>query len=224
MAADVQQSESTAWFPWFWNWWNGHSEQVATVSHKAIDILMQQTLDSDLSLDYIHEHTWGQVLGHIVLHKTEDKVVSMLIPPHVKATAKVLNKIFHACQDLKHVKLSDVEEEAMDVLAQHGITSLDLSDWPKLTDEILISLIKANPQLENLDLSDCVLLTEKAIEALAELKSLHSLRAERCTSVPHTAWQQLPKSLIHINLQGSLVNEEATLELSQRPHLETLKL
>ncbi|XP_015603371.1 S-phase kinase-associated protein 2 isoform X2 [Cephus cinctus] len=118
-----------------------------------------------------------------------------------------------------------LDSESMEFLCASlppSITQLNIAGCRKtMTDNNVKELVKSCPDIVELDLSDCTMLTINTVHSLLNFTKLEHLSLSRCYSIPPSTYMRLAymKSLLYLDIFGLL--EEATLSSLQANCNET---
>ncbi|KAF9187876.1 SCF ubiquitin ligase complex subunit [Haplosporangium sp. Z 767] len=133
-----------------------------------------------------------------------NRLERLLLPRAIKTTAEGLKQLLEVGHGLYSLDLSDIPAVTDDVLehvARHcpKLHTLYLTECFDLTDEAIVKLATSCPSLKRIGLKNCVLLTDRSILALTQhCPQLMEMDLTRCSLITNTAIQSVFQKLRHI--------------------------
>nr|XP_033338587.1 S-phase kinase-associated protein 2-like [Megalopta genalis] len=106
-----------------------------------------------------------------------------------------------------------LDTESMTLLCKSlpsSVTRLNIAGCRKtMTDDSIRDLVKSCPDIVELDLSDCTMLTMNTVRNLLELTRIEHLSLSRCYGIPPSTYQKLSymPSLLYLDIFG-LMSEQ----------------
>lgn len=133
-------------------------------------------------------------------------VQTISIPKNVNVTPEIVSSLKTQFPKLQGLHIDGAHLQNLEMhhaIAQTGTKNVDLSH-SKLTDDQLIQFILENPDIENLDITDCGLITDKGFAALSKLTFLKSLKAGLLVNVSKEGLNAIPtENLVYLDLRQS---------------------
>ncbi|KAG0259883.1 SCF ubiquitin ligase complex subunit [Mortierella polycephala] len=133
-----------------------------------------------------------------------NRLERLLLPRAIKTTAEGLKQILEVGHGLHSLDLSDIPAVTDDVLKHVArycpkLHTLYLAECFDLTDEAIVKLATSCPSLKRIGLKNCVLLTDRSILALTQhCRQLMEMDLTRCNLITNTAIQSVFQKLPHI--------------------------